>query len=527
MFLKKLRTFTIRLSGGPPEINSHSDGWPTHKSRRFRLAALGIIFLTIAIRLPSLVHPQPIDSEAMYSVVANEIVHGGRPYVDAVERKPPLLFWTYAAVFKVAGKFNWKALHLVALAWTLCAMAGLYVIGRELFDRNTGLIAALFYSVFQHWWTWKTLSFDGEMLMNLPIIWAWAIAFRPSSSRLRPELFPTGALLGAAFLLKQPAAIAAVPLGIYLLLPSYRASRSLTRTNSIIQAMMLTAGFFAVLGLVTVVLWKQGILGDAFYWTIADHDVPHVFWQKGIVHTLMFLGVCLPLVVGAILACRDKEEIWAGKTAERTALLGLLAASAIGAAAGGRFYAHYYVQLIPPLALLAAPYYARLWSRTMQPPHWLLRPAVTYAWLALTIIAFSIIHWTGLAPRRVPSETGRYLSTHSAPEDRIFVWGQAPKIYLDAHRRPASRYITTFPLTGYIFGGSVPGFDTRSRILPGAWTTLEQDFARHPPTYIIDVQSDPRTAQYVVKNFPILAKLLAERYQPVARTAEGMIYRMR
>jgi hypothetical protein len=87
---------------------------PTHKSRRFCLAALGIIFLTIAIRLPSLVHPQPIDSEAMYSVVANEIVDGGRPYVDAVERKPPLLFWTYAAVFKVAGKFNWKALHLVA-----------------------------------------------------------------------------------------------------------------------------------------------------------------------------------------------------------------------------------------------------------------------------------------------------------------------------------------------------------------------------------------------------------------------------
>jgi Dolichyl-phosphate-mannose-protein mannosyltransferase len=246
----------------------------------------------------------------MYSVVANEIVDGGRPYADAVERKPPLLFWTYAAVFKIAGKFNWKALHIVALVWTLCAMAGLYVIGRELFDRNTGLIAALFYGVFQPWWTWKTLSFDGEMLMNLPIILAWAIAFGRGSSRLRPELFVAGALLGAAFLLKQPAAIAAVPFGIYLLLPSYRASRSLTRINSIIQATTLTAGFFAVLGLVTIVLWKQGILRDAFYWTITDHDIPHVFWQKGIVNTLIFLGTCLPLLFGAIMACRDKSEIW-------------------------------------------------------------------------------------------------------------------------------------------------------------------------------------------------------------------------
>ena len=495
--------------------------------RQLQFAALGIVVLTVATRLPSLLHPQAIDDEAPYSVVANEIVDGGRPYLDATDRKPPLLFWAYAAVFEVAGKYHWKALHLVALVWTLCAMAGLYVIGRDLFCRDTGLIAALFYSVFQPWWTWKTLSFNGEMLMNLPIIWAWAIAFRRSSSRVRPELFAAGALLGAAFLLKQPAAIAAVPVGIYLLLSSYRVSRSLTRTNSVIQATILTLGFFVALGSAAIVLWKQGILHEAFYWTIADHDVPHVFWQKGMVNTLTFIGACLPLVIGAILARRDKEEIWAGKTAERTAILGLLGASAIGAAAGARFYPHYYVQLIPPLALLAAPYYARLWSRKIQPPYWLLRPKLTYAWLALTVIAFSLKHWTGLAPRRVPSEAGRYLFSHSSHDDRIFVWGQSPEIYLDAHRRPACRYITTFPLTGYVFGGPIPGFDTRSRIMPGAWSTLQQDFAKHPPTYIVDVQPDPKSAYYPVKDFPILAKLLAERYQPVARTAEGVIYRMR
>src|SRR5947208_12467706 len=159
----------------------------TLRSRQFYFAAVGIILLTVAIRLPSLLHPQPIDSEAMYSVVANEIVDGGRPYTDAVERKPPLLFWTYAGVFKVAGKFNWKALHVVALVWTLCAMAGLYAIGNELFDSNTGLIAALFYTVFQPWWTWKNLSFDDEMLMNLLIILAWTIAFCCCASSVRPD----------------------------------------------------------------------------------------------------------------------------------------------------------------------------------------------------------------------------------------------------------------------------------------------------------------------------------------------------
>src|ERR1044072_140948 len=100
----------------------------THWSRQFYFAVLGIILLTIAIRLPSLIHPRAIDSEAMYSVVANEIVDGGQPYIDAVERKPPLLFWTYAAIFTIAGKFNWPALHLVALIWTLCTVGGLYVL---------------------------------------------------------------------------------------------------------------------------------------------------------------------------------------------------------------------------------------------------------------------------------------------------------------------------------------------------------------------------------------------------------------
>jgi 4-amino-4-deoxy-L-arabinose transferase-like glycosyltransferase len=494
--------------------------------RHFQLAALGIVLLTVATRLPSLLHPEPIDDEAMYSVVANEIVAGGRPYIDAVERKPPLLFWTYAAVFEAAGKFNWHALHAVALAWTLGTMAGLYLIGSRLFDRETGLVAALLYSVFQPWATWKNLAFNGELLMNLPIVWAWAIAFGQSRSRARPELLVAGALLCAGFLLKQPGAIAAVPLGVYLLLPSYRTSRGSTRTVSVTHAATLTSGFFGTLGLVAIVLWQQGILPQAYYWTVTDHAVPHVFWEHGILITLSFIGACLPLLLGAAMAFRDVGGVWAGRSAERTALLGLLAASAIGAAAGARFYPHYYIQLIPPLALLAAPHYARLWSEKARPRYWLLRPGLTYAWLALTVAGFSIAHWRGLASQREPSEAGRYLMAHSNPEDRIFCWGQEPKVYLDARRRPAARYITTFPLTGFVFGEPLPGVDTHDRILPGAWQNLEQDFRKHRPIYIVDEQFEP-DAQYPIRDFPILVRLLAEQYRQVARTDAGMIYRMR
>ncbi|MGH8093781.1 MAG: ArnT family glycosyltransferase [Chthoniobacterales bacterium] len=497
--------------------------------RKFWWAVLGIGLLTVVTRLPSLLHPQAIDDEETYSVVGNVIADGGRPYVDAVERKPPLLFWTYAAVVKAAGKYNWKALHAVALAWTLATMAGLYVIGRGLFDHTTGLVAALLYSVFQAWAEPRDLAFNGELVMNLPLVWAWAIGLRRSSSRLRPELFLAGLLLGAGFLLKQPAAIAAVPLGVYLLLPAYRSSRSLTPWQSLTQAALLTAGFATTIGLVALVLDQQGILREAYFWTITDQAIPHIFWTKGVGHTLAFVGMCLPLLIGAVLAALAGDTLWKGRNAERAALLGLVAASIIGAAAGMRFYFHYYIQLMPPLALLAAAYYASLWSGRTRPDHWLLRPAVTCVWLAITVVGFSISDWVGLASQRATSQTGRYLLEHSAPNDRIFVWGQAPRIYLEARRRPACRFVVTFPLTGYVFGWSaqsIPSIDTRRWIVPGAWKDLEEDFAKHPPAYIIDVQVPAKNAHYPVRNFPILANLLAKRYHPVARTAEGVIYRM-
>jgi 4-amino-4-deoxy-L-arabinose transferase-like glycosyltransferase len=495
---------------------------PALSVRRFQWVVFAVVLLTIATRLPSLVHPQAIDDEAPYAVVANEIVDGGRPYIDAVDRKPPFLFWTYAAVFFVAGKYNWVALHTVALAWTLGTMAGLYLIGRHLFDRETGLIAALLYSVFQPWVTANNLAFNGELMMNLPLVWAWAIAFRRTTSSLRPELLAAGALLAAGFLLKQPAAIAAVPIGIYLLLPSYRASSTLTKTTSIIQAGMLTSGFFGLLGLVAVVLHRQGNLREAFYWTFTNHSVPHVFWENGVLITLAFVGACLPLVIGASLAFRDRDRIWQAKAAERSALHGLLIASTIGAAAGARFYPHYYLQLIPPMA-----WWKPRDSSHGKPPVWFLRPAVTCAWLTISVITFSISHWLFLAWHREPSETARYLSEHSTASDRVYIWGPSPgEVYLHARRRPASRYFITFPLTGLIFGGALPGVDTRDRIVPGAWSNLEEDFRKHPPLYIADHYSGP-DAQYPVKDFPILARLLAEQYQPVAHTSQGVIYRMR
>ena len=490
-------------------------------------AVVALCVLTAVLRLPALIDRQPIDDESPYAVVANEILHGGRPYADAVERKPPLLFWTYAAIFGIGGMYNWRALHLAGVLWTLATMWGLYVTARSVAGHRAGLIAAGLYSVFQPWGTWKNLAFNGEMLMNLPLAWAWAIALSRGGRwhAARPELFAAGALSCAAFLLKQPAAIAVVPLAVYPLLPSYRASREITTRQSCAQVGWLGGGFVMTLAAAIALLHHQGILRDAFYWTIINHDVPIVFWARGIGFTAAFIGACLPLTLGAALALVH-AELWTGKEAERLALIGLLTASLVGVAASGRFYPHYYIQLVPPLAVLAASYYQGMWAGTLAARGRALNPRIVCAWVAVTALAFFAVYWSGLRLREQPSETGQYLAAHSSPDDRIFVWGQAPQLYLDARRRPASRYILTFPLTGFIFGGSFGSRDTSDRTVPGSWELLESDFAQHPPVYIVDVR-DPENARYPVARFPVLARLLAEQFEPAAQTAEGTIYRRR
>ena len=503
------------------------------RSRPLIVWALALVFLTLATRLPLLRLDRPIDDEVVYGVVAQTIVDGGVPYLSAVERKPPLLFYVYAAVLRTFGPSNWRALHLVEIAWILATMAGLFVVGRRLFDDDTGLIAALLYSIFQAWSYWNNLAFNGEVLMNLPIVWAYALAFSGQDSRRIFNLFIAGALLAVAFLLKQPAAIALVPLALYVVSrttasvagPPDGRPRHLAWRDSLGPLASLSIGFSMVLVAVAVWLFSRGLLGDAFYWTITNHAIPQVYWMKGLENTLAFTAFCLPMTASAWLSARD-SELWSRHRAERHALIALVIASLVGAASSGRFYPHYYIAVIPPCALLAAPWLARVWRTSGRERR---VGQLTQAWIAATVVVFAVAHTRGLSRQPAVSEAGQYLMTHSSAQDRIFVWGQVTRIYVDAHRRPASRYIATFPLTGLIFGAPPPSageppIDTRARVVPGAWDNLRKDFSQHEPTFIVDTEAAP-DAIYPVRHFPALAQLLAAEYTPVAQTAEGVIYK--
>jgi 4-amino-4-deoxy-L-arabinose transferase-like glycosyltransferase len=506
-------------------------------ARRWTIALALLVVLT---RFPTLIHPRAIDDEQVYAVVAREMLHGGPPYLAAIERKPPLLFTVYAVILGAAGPSDWPALHLVALVWTLATMATLYVIARRLFDAKAGIMAALLYALFQMWSGYRQLAFNGELLMNLPVSLALLLTFGPAVRRSRPELLAAGALIAAAFLLKQPAGIAGLPLATYVLDPRYRRAREFSVGKAIWHAAELGIGLIVTLGLAGLILSHYGILREAIYWTLTNHKNPSIgpgtwyYWQVGLPKTALFVAETAPLCLGAWFALRSQGAAaggrWERLRAERSALAVLLLVSCFGVLVTGQFTAHYYLQLLPPLCLLAAPQLAdALWAGSAR-VRGLPSPRLLGIWLALTFVFFAGFDTIGLRHQRHDSSAGLWVRSHSAPDDRLFVWGQANRktgMYLDADRRPASRFIATFPLTGQVFGGYPaswgPEYEDR-RVIPGAWDTLRIDFAAHPPRYIIDAEGATPGTTHPITRYPELEQLMLRDFRVVARTRDGLIY---
>jgi 4-amino-4-deoxy-L-arabinose transferase-like glycosyltransferase len=491
---------------------------------------LAIIALVVVTRLPTVPYQDAINDEAYYSVVGGEMAHGGTLYRDATDRKPPLLFSVYWSISRLAGYPDWPAVHLVSLAWVLATMAVLYALGSSLFTPATGIVAAFLYGAFQPLLRFSNLAFNGEILMNLPICAGLSLLFREGRRPIRWEPLAAGALVGGATLLKQPAGIVLVPFALYCLHPEYRRSRDYTRWTGWGHAALIAAGFVLVLAAAALILRHFGILADAWYWSVVDHDTPHgpldpVFWQRAGRAGLEFVLASGPLLIGAWLAL--STDAWNGRRAERDTLIVLVLVSLIGLSESGRFFSHYFIQLLPGLAILAAPAMAELWARGTSVRYkrlgWL-----TLGWTAASVLFAlgAVLKETIIAPH-APSESAMWLRAAHSPGDRLFVWGQSPHTYYRADMRPASRYIAYYPLTGYAFGvpeSRDPNYDTSHRIVPGAWDSLEGDFTRHPPRYIVDTEGASPAPRYPIANFPYLEALLRTDYELAYRARDGLIY---
>jgi 4-amino-4-deoxy-L-arabinose transferase-like glycosyltransferase len=142
-----------------------------------------------------------------------QVMHRHANYLD----KPPLLFWLSAGMFKLFGVSN-LTYKLPSFIFTLLGVFATYALGKKLFSKQTGQLAAIMLYGCQAWYSFNNDVRTDTMLAGSVIFAVWAL-FEYIDTR-KPLHFILGFVFVAlAMLAKGPigAVVPAMALGSYLL----------------------------------------------------------------------------------------------------------------------------------------------------------------------------------------------------------------------------------------------------------------------------------------------------------------------
>ncbi|MBX3749979.1 MAG: glycosyltransferase family 39 protein [Opitutaceae bacterium] len=503
---------------------------------------LALVFLVLAVgtwwlRAPSFGFKCWNVDEAIHASIARTLIDGGVLYRDAVDQRTPLTYGVMAAILAIAGETNLHAVHAtVAMIVALTAWL-LFLVARRLAGTAAawwagGLYAILATGMFYqgdanaYVTEWFVAAFTSGAAWLF-----WAAPRAPETWRLTG----VGLLFGLAWLSKQPGAL---DLLAPLLALHYLATRESPPAwrRLLRQSSCLLLGFLAVVGVVVAYYALRGALADFVFYTWTYNLVyygPEVSWADRLASAWTpfgLLGAFSPLLFAAAAAAagsilrhlvqRTPSAEEHGANPARIYIVGWSLTSLIGVASGGRGFDHYSIQFLPPLCLGTAWYLGQLTVAVGPGPT---RARLFMRGLVLVLLlglAGTLVAGAWEARRRtLPVDPSRrvaaFIAASSAPDERIFVWGYHPDIYLLANRRPASRFVYASFVTGLIPWTNVaPERDTDYAIVPGAMETLLDDLETHRPVFFVDCSPGPNRAwnKYPLEKFPRLAQFVHERY---------------
>jgi 4-amino-4-deoxy-L-arabinose transferase-like glycosyltransferase len=412
------------------------------------LGLLAILALSTLMRLAFLHEPLDRD-EGQYAAIAQEILRGGLPYRDAIEIKPPGALYLYALAIGLLGATP-EALRLFTACYAVGTVVAVYGVTRQLGGVRAGLVAALIYGFYAPFPLLQGSSSNTEVFLVLPMTAGIWFLLRARANGLRSRLGWSG-LCAALTLIIKPSALPVVVLQV-LLLPWCRpAGERRKHLPGDLAAFLLPQIACAVL--LFGYFQLRGGLNDLVYWTIT---FPRSYRGSDIVGpslavTLKYLRATLifPVLAGipAALALAVTRRNLAGVLP-----LLLIVAAALGIALPGKYFPHYFIMVLPFLAvaggtgitLLAGISRARGAACGV-----LLLSAFGYSiWLnypiffSLTPEQVSVYKYTEKS--FVQSvQVARYLRERTTPEEYIFQWGFEPELYFLADRRSPTPFLVS------------------------------------------------------------------------------------
>jgi hypothetical protein len=466
-----------------------------------------------------------VNDDGAYALIAQKLNAGARLYRDAVDNKPPLIYATFAAVFRALGSGAPTGMKVLTLVAQLASALLLATLGHRLFGARAGALAGLLFSFAAVTGLAKDFAAPNtEIFANPFIVGALVLLARDLERPARGALLAAGALIGLASLYRLPSATAL--LGVLL----FVWSADLPRWERVRMTFQIVAGFAAPLAIAAAYFCGRGTAGDLWLWAVRG-NVSYV--RVGEAHLASFARNALALVVAShfpllfiatrvgVLWPRAREP---HRTRLRFVLLQLLTAL-FAYRTGNRFYGHYFLQVVPFLALVGAWGFLHL-PRSDQ--RWLrLVPA---AMVSLLVVFTTINVVRAKSVRKVDGldETIAIIDAETSASDEVLLWSAPPEIAFDSGRRFATRFVFNNYLTGRSFGTNyaLPGVTraaTHPLENPDAWRLLRQDLAGAPPALIVDGDG----ADFSIDRYPSLAPFLQDHYDPPRHSGRFTLYRRR
>ncbi len=455
----------------------------------------------IALRLPAVVEPAGND-QSLYMYVADQIRHGGVPYVDAWDQKPPGIAFVYAALRTIRPDDSAVAIgDLLAAA---AAAAWLIAMGRHTIGGTAGYAAAALFLLFGHP-SFSRISgvyVRGQCEVFIAAVIAAAMAIAWQRHRRPLSLVAAGLCLGAAFWLKYNAIAYAAPVAIALAVGHVHDERRSWRAIAA-DLGWIAAGALALSVIVLVYFAAHHALG-ALRLATFDYNLQYSreTYTAGAGGALSYL-LTLPLerarvdmlwffgLTGAVLL------LVTGWRRHRAVVLvsaaWLAAAIASIAVNGARNLPQYFVQAGPALAFAGAAGFVLAWRRGAVWRGVAVAIAVAGLWrVGVDAPSFGGVRW-GALPQFAANvafdvdylrgridrpaylarfkgaqkydaaaveDLASYIASTTAPDDRILVFGFAPGVYLHSDRLSASRFLWSRPVI-LEFASDRPGYGSR------------------------------------------------------------------
>lgn len=489
---------------------------------------LVVIAVAFALRLPAFNDRFYSNDEATYSALAAKIASGGTMYVDAVDHKPPGIAWLYAAMFRAGGMYRLRWIRV--LLGATVALTGIAVaeLSASLTGEPAARAAGLLYVVLSATgFAPNTQAANTELFSNLPLTLAAIAMLKQSRARRASHVWTwtlaAGVATAGATLFRYQAAIAGGGWLLSLVVPR-------RQPHAMTAVVGLASGFGVSAAALIGGFWATGHLDDFLFWGwrynfqyIASVPVREETIRFAI-GTLPVVAAWVPaIVLAAFVPRRGVTLLWLWLTAMCVAL-----------SIGGRFFGNYFLMAAPPLAALAGAGAASLYAAGRRR----LLTTVSIVVAALGVVsALAVIDWNRFDPAPaitdgIYRDAGNWIEAHSAPTDRIFVWGDSPQLYVYSQRLMATRFAFTNYHTGTIWGTNpIPGSahpPVPSLAVPRAWRELLDDMRHTPPTLVVDAAAGGLHdfEGLPLEKFPQLWDIIQTHYRYVTTTRGGIrIYR--